>query len=162
MQTKTKVILVAIAAAAFAFMLNPNAPLGAAIWGPVVLDGGGPTGIVLALLTAYSVIEAIVFGAGVAFITFGWRLAKKAAASLALARAAFVAIAWMLVSWVPHTAMHMTNAHGDYARLALIEYVFHFTLLLSALVLMRFFLDMVRKAEPQARATTAAEEGIAA
>ena len=145
MQTRVKAIAVALVFAALGFMLNPSAPIGQAVWGPQP-EGPAPEGAVLGALVLYSVLEAIAFGLGAAFIAFGWPLVKKAAASTAGASAAFAAIAWMLVSWVPHSAMHMTNAHDDFARLALIEYVFHVTLIASAIVLARFLLGVVREA----------------
>jgi hypothetical protein len=77
---------------------------------------------------------------GVAFLVFGWGIIRDApGVSRNLATGAYLAIAWGLFNWIPHTSMHITNAADDFGRLVLIEYVFHFTLILGALVLARFF-----------------------
>jgi hypothetical protein len=162
MQTKTKAIIVALAFTIIGFMLNPMAPIGSAIWGEAVISGDGPTGTETAFLTAYAVLESILFGVGVAFLAFAWPLVKKVGGNVKAAGAAFVAIAWLLVSWVPHSAMHMTNAHDNYARLVVIEYVFHVTLGIAGIVLLVFFIGVLKKASTPPTVTPAPEEGATA
>ena len=55
----------------------------------------------------------------------------------------YVAIAWQLVSWWPHDNLHMATGL-DYGPLLLIEYGFHGTVIVSALVVARFFLAVLR------------------
>ena len=55
--------------------------------------------------------------------------------------AAFLAIGWFLISWWPHDNIHNgDNLHG----LLYIEYGFHVTLMLSALILAYSLLTMLR------------------
>lgn len=144
MNTTTKALLVAIPAAILGFALELNGPLGAALW-PEPPAGPEPAGAALGALMGMGVLEALAFGAGVAFLVFGWAVVQRApGVSKGLATGAYLAIAWLFVNWVPHSAMHMTNAHDDFARLALIEYVFHFTLMLGGATLALFFLRVLR------------------
>lgn len=147
-----KVVGVVVVGSIVGFMLDANAPVGKAIWGEAPA-GPQPSGGELPLLMAVSLIQAVGFGLGVAFLAFGWPLLSRAGGSPGWAMAAFVAIAWGLVSWVPHSAMHVTNAHDDFARLILIEYVFHVTLVVAAAVTAWYFVGVVKSAG-DARATT--------
>lgn len=140
MSTKVKVIAVTLVLAVVGFMLNPNSPSGAAVWGAPAEADADPTGPQIGLLMFIVVVESLAFGLGVAFLAFGYPLVKRAGVSTGVALPAFLAIAWSLVSWVPHTAMHMTNAPGNYGRLILIEYLFHLTLVVGALLVARYFL----------------------
>lgn len=158
MNKVAKVLLVAVPAAILGFALELNGPLGSALW-PAPPTGPEPTGGALGALIAMGVLEALAFGAGVAFLVFGWGLMQRApGVSRGLATGAWLAIGWLLVNWVPHTAMHMTNAHDDFARLALIEYVFHFTLMVGGAVLALFFVRVVR-ASPGAPAAAPVQSG---
>ena len=47
----------------------------------------------------------------------------------------YLSIGWALVSWWPHGNMHRSNSGEDLWGLPLIDYLFHPTLMLSALVL---------------------------
>ena len=117
--------------------------LGRVIWppnpaNPTPSDAQLPFFIVLAL------IEALLFGLGVAFLTLGSPWVRSAAARVGMNPwIPFVAIAWQLVSWWPHDNFHMA-AGMDLGALLLIEYGFHFTLILSALVVAAFFLAALR------------------
>lgn len=139
MDTRAKFLAVALVGAIVGFMLQPNSPIGQAIWPPH--DGGAePTSVQLPLLVIVSVVEALAFGAGIAFLLFGRPLLENApGATKGWATAAYVAIAWGLVSWVPHTSMHISSAPGDFGRLILIEYLFHVTLVAAAAVTAAFF-----------------------
>lgn len=147
MDTKWKVIAVAVVGAVVGFMLDANSPLGMAIWGEAPA-GPEPSGTEVSLLILVSVLQAIGFGLGVAFLVFGWAYVRAAPVSNNLALAAYLAIGWNLVSWVPHTAMHVTNAHDDFMRLILIEYLFHVTLVATAAILAWFFVQIVRGLQP--------------
>lgn len=149
MRTKTKVVLTVSAFTLLGFMLNPNAPLGAMVWGHPPAEAEPPAGALLGLLMVIGLVESVAFGLGIAFLAFGHPLVRRLAARSVDARAAWLAIVWSLASWVPHTAMHMTNG-SNMARLVAIEYMFHLTLVVAAAVLARFFLRVAR-AQPAAR-----------
>ena len=144
MQTRWKVLAVALPFALLGFMLQPSSPVGAQIW-PAHEGGAEPTGAQLPLLIFVGLVEAVAFGLGVAFLAFGRELLAKApGATKGWASAAYVAIAWGLVSWVPHSSMHISNGPDDFARLILIEYLFHVTLIAAAGVIAMFFIRVLQ------------------
>lgn len=125
MTTRTKTIIVTVIVAVAAFMAGPM------IWPPAT-EGDGP-GSLLPLFLVVSALESIGLGLGVSFLLFGWPWVKRVAQDMKTpARILYVAIAWSLVSWWPHDNMHMSNAHDNWGRLLMIEYIFHVTLILAA------------------------------
>lgn len=153
-----KVVGVVIVGSIVGFMLDANAPVGKALWGEAPA-GPEPTGGEIGFLMAVSLIQSIGFGLGLAFLFFAWPIVRKAGASAGASMAAFVAIAWSLVSWVPHTAMHVTNAHDDFARLIVIEYAFHVTLLIGAAIIAWYFVGAAKAAEARSVAAGRATLG---
>lgn len=142
MVSKGKVIGVIVAGAIVGFLLQGTSPVGGMIWPPA--EGGpSPEGAQLPLLIVVGIIEATAFGAGVAFLAFGREHLRNAPVSSGLATAAYLAIAWGLVSWVPHTSLHISIGPNFWALIG-IEYAFHVTLVLSAAVLAWFFVEVVR------------------
>ena len=95
-----------------------------------------PPPSVLPIFIAISAIEALLFGVGIAFIVFGRRW--LAFDGSRLGAAAFVAIAWNLVSWWPHDNFHRVT--HDWTGLAAIEIGFHVTLIISILIIGAYFL----------------------
>lgn len=139
MRLRWKVTLATLAFAILGFLLDPNAPVGGALW-PEPPAGPAPTSAQVGLLMGISAIQAIGFGLGFAFLLFARPLmARIGSASTGLTTAAYFAIAWSLVSWVPHGAMHQTNAAADFTRLVFIEYAFHGTLVVAACVVAAWF-----------------------
>ncbi|HET6405014.1 MAG TPA: hypothetical protein VFH78_10230 [Candidatus Thermoplasmatota archaeon] len=116
------------------FMLNPHAPLGAALFGAPPAGDHEPTGGQVGALMAVALVEAIAFGLGLAFLVFGYAAMARRLGSDGSTRLAHLAVVWGLMSWVPHTAMHQTNG-DNIARLIVIEYAFHVTLVLAAAAL---------------------------
>lgn len=131
MSTKTKVIATLVVFALVGLMLNPNAPLGAAIFGTPPESDHGPTGGQIAALMVVALVESLAFGLGFAFLLFGLPAVRRAVPHAGPARAVWLATTWALVSWVPHTALHQTVGE-DFAKLVAIEYAFHVTLVLGA------------------------------
>jgi len=113
----------------FAVLTGPQGPLGA-FWGAVpAAELGIADGTLLALI-AYGVVEAIGFGLGVAWFVTATPMFKRGA----LAVAAYLSIGWMLVSWFPHGALHQVLGHDDFVGLAAIEWGFHATMLVAAVI----------------------------
>lgn len=139
MDTKWKVLLVTLIFGFVGFNLQANGPMGEAIWGAAPDTGApGPTDAQVGLLIAVAALEALAFGLAFAFVFFGWKkVASTPGVSAGLATAAAAAITWGLVSWVPHSAMHITNG-DNFARLIFIEYAFHVTLIFAASILALF------------------------
>ncbi len=127
---KAQWIGVTLAGAVVAILFSPNGPLGG-FWGAQPTPGleGG----VFGALVVYSVLEALVFGLGIAWLAFGRRVMTDGA----WAGAAHLAVGWALVSWFPHGSFHQSITHDNWAGLAAIEYGFHLTMLVAGVVVAR-------------------------
>lgn len=140
MSTQAKVIGTVLVFAIVGFLLNPQTPLGAAVFGAPAEEAPGdappPAWAVLALV-GVGLVQALGFGAGFAFLLWGRPFLARLGAPAGLTTAAHATVVWSLVSWVPHTAMHMT-AGPDLGKLVVAEVLFHVTLVLGAAVLALF------------------------
>lgn len=158
MQTKTKIIATTLVLGTIAFLANGSAPLGRLLWPPH--EGGPvPVGIQLLLLVAATAIEAILFGLGVSFLAWGWPLFARAPAPRVLARAAHLAIVWLLVSWFPHDNLHPHYGDSMSAIVALV-WAFHVTLAFSGAILAAFAVATARG--ETARVRQAVPEAVSA
>ena len=119
----------------------PAFVLGPVIWPPS--PDAKPTSGQLPFFIFLSLIEALLFGFGVAFIIYAWPWVKKASAKSNMAIAVFVAIAWLLVSWWPHDSLHIHNAM-NMQGLLYIDYGFHITLIIASLVLAYYFFSALK------------------
>lgn len=127
MKTPAAVAVVTLAVAVPAFALAPTlfppsphmAPAAAQVPFFAVLAG----------------INALALGLGVAFLAFGQAtVRRRVPAARGRAVAAYIAIAWLLMSWYPHSGLHAS--HGmDADPLLWIEYGFHLPLIVAPLVL---------------------------
>lgn len=131
MTTTVKVALITLVCAV------PALILGNIIW-PISPDLPTPTSMQLPFFIILSVIEAVVFGLGVAFIVLGWNRAGGE-------RLVFLAIAWFLISWWPHDNMHKHNGE-DLGGLLVIEYLFHVTLIVAGVIIAMSFWKRLRGA----------------
>jgi hypothetical protein len=138
-----KWVAVTVALGIAAFITSPNAPLGG-FWGtPPSLS---PTGAQKALLMLLSAIQSLAFGLGVAFLLFGRPLVHaQLPGHPTLAQATYLSIAWSLLSWWPHTSLHQTHGMDDLGALIAIEYAFHVTVILGALIVACFFITKARQ-----------------
>lgn len=134
---RTKFIITAIVFALPAFFL------GRVFW-PDPADAISPVGIQLALLVFLSILEALLFGAGVSFLAFGWPMVRQLTVNRFWTTAVFLAITWSLISWWPHDNMHRANGENIWGLIR-IEFIFHFTLYVVAIILARFFWKMTEK-----------------
>jgi len=137
----------------------PAIPLGQMIW-PSPPGDPTPTGAQLPFFILLTVVEALVLGLGVSFLTFGWPLVSRFSRSRPMALASFVSIGWMLVSWWPHDGLHRSNGM-DLGRLLLIEYGFHLTLMIAALILAYNFVSLARTLGTNPETTPAASATVA-
>jgi hypothetical protein len=92
-------------------------------------------GAQLPLFIGVGVAESLAFGIGVSFIIFGLSFMKGRSTGDWLV---FWSAAWGLVSWWPHDSLHRTTLMGDYNRLLGIEYGFHITLIIAAVIIASF------------------------
>jgi hypothetical protein len=78
-----------------------------------------------------------------------------------LAWATYLAIAWTLVSWWPHSNMHRVNGE-NLGGLLMIDYTFHVTLMLASLIILRFFWVAAQRGAPAPRDAREMRPGVAA
>jgi len=118
--------------------------LGPVIWPPS--PDIQPTQAQMPFLIVLSAVEALLFGFGVAFILYGRRLVKRLAGGAGKAAGAmYGSLAWILVSWWPHDNLHIHNAL-NINGLIVIEYLFHFTLMVAGLVITYSFFAFFKPA----------------
>jgi hypothetical protein len=124
--TRWSVALVTLAAGVPAFLL------GRVIWPDTPTSVVVPPDLV-PFFVLPSLLEALAFGAGVAFLVSGWRAVPHAAGPRRLAVATYVSTAWLLMAWWPHGNLH-SSLGFDVANIAKIEWAIHLTVLLAAAV----------------------------
>lgn len=140
MKLSTKMLIVAVVFAV------PALFLGHVLWPDPLEHALAPSASQLPFFIFLSVLEAAAFGVGIAFIIFGWPLLQKVTTDKREKTLLFLATAWFLISWWPHDNMHRHNG-GDLAGLLQIEYLFHFTLIVAAMIIARQLWKMITKAE---------------
>ncbi len=116
---KIKVLAVTIIVGMAAFLTEPHGPLGA-FWAPAP-DVPAAVGVQIPLFMVLGVVEALVCGAGVAFLLFGFSTVRHNNVSPGLARAAHLSITWIMVNWWAHDSLHLHNGM-DLSGLLKIEY----------------------------------------
>lgn len=131
MKTWIKILLITLVIGIPAFILGPK------IWTPH--PDIKPTPIQLPFFIFLSLVEALLFGFGIAVIIYGWPLVKKVPSNMKNKTvAAFVALSWLLVSWWPHDNAHIHNGL-ETQGLLYIDYIFHGSLIIASLVLVYYF-----------------------
>lgn len=142
MKTSTKVITVTLLLGVLGFLTEPNGPLGS-FWAPSPMIPQA-TGVQVPLFMILGATEALAFGLAVSFLLFGYSTLKaNAPVSAPMTRAAHVSIAWLLGNWWAHDSLHLHNGMSLNGLLR-IEYGFHVTLIIAGVILVRFFLAVVR------------------
>lgn len=127
MKPKIKFFIITIVLAVPAFLLGPT------LWPPAV-GGPVPTAGQVPFLILISAIEVLGFGAGVAFFLLGLKYALKSRVFDSLTLPVFLSITWELVSWWPHSNLHI-HIGDDFQKRIYIEYGFHLTLVIAALII---------------------------
>jgi hypothetical protein len=136
-------IKVALVTALFAV---PAMALGQVIWPPAP-GSPEPSAGQLPFFIFLSVFEAVAFGLEISFLLFGFpALLRLARGSRLRAWAMYLSVGWFLVSWWPHDNLHLHNGL-DLQHLLYIEYGFHVTLIIAAVVLAYSLLTMLRPGE---------------
>ncbi|MGI5175172.1 hypothetical protein ACQEVZ_02425 [Dactylosporangium sp. CA-152071] len=105
-----------------------------------------PPADLLPYFLSLSVVESLLFGAGVAYAIVGLPVARRATKPAALDWAVYLSVCFMLLSWWPHDNMHRVLAHHDFAGLARIEYLFHVPLMVGAACVALYTLQARREA----------------
>lgn len=92
-----------------------------------------------------SLLEALAFGGGVAFLLALGPVVRRAGSGLALA--AYLGTAWLLMAAWPHGNLHRSLGF-DLASIARIEWTIHLTALLAAVVVALFIARTLRGLRP--------------
>ncbi len=150
MGNKGKWLAVIVAGTFAAMLLGANGPLGG-FWGVETSETDPSSGVVAGLILA-AVFEAVAFGVGLAWIAFGWSLVKGRGG---LGVATFVAVAWALVSWAPHTSFHQSLGEGNWGGLLAVEWGFHITLVVGALITAAFVWQELKQGTSRSAPQTA-------
>lgn len=138
MKTWIKVLIVTVIIALPAMMLGP------VLWPPV--EGGPePTSGQLPFFIFLAAIESVLLGLGISFLIFGFSLISRiSSGSKPLTWAMYLAVGWWMVSWWPHDNLHI-HVGNDMQGLLYIEYGFHLTLIVAALIVAYGFLQFLRE-----------------
>lgn len=135
MNTRSRIIAVVVAGTVLAFgssqLLWPAPP------------GFTPPASLLPFFIVLGLVESLAFGAGVAFLIFGFPLIARTGVNAPAAWGGYLGIAWSLVNWWAHDGFHRVNGLR-FAGLLWIEYGFHITLILGGLLSVYFFLSVAR------------------
>ena len=89
------------------------------------------------MLNAVYMIEALLFGFGIALFYYGWPLIKRSNNNRPKSMLAFVSLCWLLVSWYPHDLAHVHNGFSM-KGLVVIEYSFHLTVIIATLLILNY------------------------
>jgi hypothetical protein len=146
-----KVLLVTVVLAVPAFLLGP------VIWPPA--EGSPePTAAQLPYFLFLAAFQAITLGLGVSFLLFGMPVVRRISAGSRLRMWAMdLSIGWVMVSWWPHTNLHIHNGE-NMQGLLYIEYGFHLTLQIAGIILAYCFLSLMGQ-RGEAAAVSARQAG---
>jgi hypothetical protein len=123
----------------------PAAALSLPLWPPQ--PGVAPTPLQVILFSGIFAAEGLLFGFGVAFVLFGGPMLRSATRAAGVRSwPVFVSLAWTLLSWWPHDGFHRASPLGDLNATLRIDYAFHLTLVIAAVIVARFFLATIRLA----------------
>ncbi len=135
MNIKFKVIAVIVVGTVLAFGSSQ------VLWPPP--PGFNPPANLLPFFVILGLVESLAFGAGVAFLIFGFPLIARTGVGSLTAWGGYLGIAWSLVNWWAHDGFHRVNGLR-FVGLLWIEYAFHITLILGGLLSVYFFLSVAR------------------
>ncbi|GGV46004.1 hypothetical protein GCM10010495_74460 [Kitasatospora herbaricolor] len=90
------------------------------------------------LLRLLHICECLSFGAGVVVLLAGRPAVRRLGRSPALTTAAHLSLVWLLAAWWPQDNLYRTSRATDWPRQVALVYTFNVTLMLAALVLVRF------------------------
>jgi hypothetical protein len=88
--------------------------------------------------------EAFSFGLGVAWLVFGFPLARRLVANRLAAWGGYLGIAWFFLNWWPHESFHRTTLPTQFVRMIWIQFSFHLTLIIAAALVAYFFSEVAR------------------
>ncbi|GAA0670996.1 hypothetical protein GCM10010193_23960 [Kitasatospora atroaurantiaca] len=90
------------------------------------------------LLRLLYICEWLSFGAGMAFLFLGRRILDRHARPTGLTSRTLLAVAWLLGAWWPQDNWYRVSRHADWPRQVALVYGFNVTLIIAAVVVVRF------------------------
>jgi hypothetical protein len=153
MSARLKVALVMLLVAVPAFLVAP------ALFPPPT--GPGPSAGQLPFFMLLRAFDALLLGAGVAFVLFGWPMVRRVSPdSRVRAVALFAAVAWVTISWYPHIGLHGSVVGSTFGGLLAIDYLFHVPLYIVSVTLIWALIGYLKaqsdRAAPQLTASPSA------
>lgn len=137
MKTAAKVAIVTLLVALPAFALGNGAPLGGwwmDAWPWAHVQDEPPSNLV-PFFMVLGVVEAVALGLAVSFAIWGLpHMRRLAGGRDGVATAMAVSATWLLGNWWMHDNLHQVTGF-DFEGLVVIEYVFHFTLIVAGAIL---------------------------
>ncbi len=119
--------------AVFAFLSNPNGPLGY-FWRPPSMSPE-PTSLQLPFFIVLNIFESVTFAIAVIVLIFHFPKKPLALLSLTETKLAFIALIWLLGNWWAHDSLHI-HIGMNLQSLLYLEYGFHVTLMIAAAYLL--------------------------
>ena len=106
---------------------------------PLVLDHAAsatdPQGPVLAGFMILTVLSAVATGIGVSMLVFGGRVVATLPEHVRSAgRVVQLGLVWLIAPWMIHEGLHVTNGSEQMGRLLVIEFGFHVTSYVAAIL----------------------------
>ncbi|MFF4820168.1 amino acid adenylation domain-containing protein [Kitasatospora sp. NPDC001309] len=93
--------------------------------------------------------ENLSFGAGMAFLFFGFPSVLRQGRSFRLSVVTYLSIFWLLASWWPQDNLYRLTAADDWTREVVMVYVFNVPLMLAAMVVVVFLLSRPKTVQKQ-------------
>ncbi|HLC32055.1 MAG TPA: hypothetical protein VJK51_05295 [Candidatus Nanoarchaeia archaeon] len=103
-----------------------------------------PTETQVPFFIVISIIGALGFGLGISFLFVAFPLLRNIRSEgKGLLIASYLSLIWLLISWWPHDNLHR-HIGMDLQKLLYLEYGFHVTLIIAALIVAYGFFRMLK------------------
>ena len=136
-------LLMAVGITALAGLFSPLGPFGE-FWRPPA-HMLMVTETQISFLIVLGLTEAFCFGLGTSFLIFGYPLLRDIKPlPTTLVHATHFAIAWLIGNWWLHDSLHLHFGMQDVNMLLIVDYTFHMTLMLAAVIVGYFFIKLLR------------------
>jgi hypothetical protein len=85
--------------------------------------------------------ECLSFGFGVAFLIYAFPQVRRLGGSRLTSWGGYLGIAWFALNWWPHESFHRTTLSTNFDKQIWIQFSFHLTLIVAAVLVARFFAE---------------------
>jgi hypothetical protein len=126
-------------------------PLTFVIW-PIPPEIALPPANLVPFFVFVIACECLSFGFGIAFLLFGYPLVRSVGSGRFTSWSGYLGIAWFALNWWPHESFHRTTLSTNFDKQIWIQFGFHLSLIVAAVLVARFFVEAARGAAVTARA----------